>query len=210
VIWRSSIWPHFRLPHVERRAQRQDTEHRPRHLDLRRRLNIIGSLVAGFRERTSGGYPLLLIHSLDVNHLLSLAGKLNRNELVEHLLSSVSRHGSSGHKLRAGRRQYAACGVRCPLRRVTCTASERRASDLRLREGQRAEKARSFRHMLHDAGWFLPGDISEAQYRDRSSERARIRPREVRNCVGQWSFLAGNADANTLNFRRFPRRLLLR
>ena len=54
-------------------------------------------LVAGFRERSpDDSYPSLLIDSIDVNHLLMLAGRPDRRDLLEYLLRSVSRLARAG------------------------------------------------------------------------------------------------------------------
>lgn len=54
-------------------------------------------LIAGFRERTaSDSYPSLIIDSLDVNHLLSLAAKPDRRHLTEYVLESVFRLARAG------------------------------------------------------------------------------------------------------------------
>lgn len=54
-------------------------------------------LVAGFRQRVAGGgYPPLLIDSIDVNRLLLLASAPERRDLVTYLLESISRLARAG------------------------------------------------------------------------------------------------------------------
>ena len=46
-------------------------------------------LVNGYRERAGGASPRLVIHSIDVNRVLTLAADGNREELAEYLLDSI-------------------------------------------------------------------------------------------------------------------------
>ena len=53
-------------------------------------------LLAGAKERGLGAPPSVFIHSLDVQHLLSLAGEADKGPLVEYLGRSVSALASAG------------------------------------------------------------------------------------------------------------------
>jgi aspartate racemase len=54
-------------------------------------------LIGGYRERVSdGSYPPLLIHSIDVGRVLSLAAQRKLDDLAEYLLSSLQRLQSAG------------------------------------------------------------------------------------------------------------------
>ena len=54
-------------------------------------------LIAGYRERRpDGAYPRVVINSIDVNKLLTLAGQDRREELAEYLLEALAQLAGAG------------------------------------------------------------------------------------------------------------------